>query len=345
MNYTDKKLNTSKIYSITGTTALVYSGILIIFSIYSQFFYIDETWFHGFTSNGFSVLSNLIWAGILFIFKLFLNKTLNYKRVNTLINTYLIFLGITIFSVSSVLIKSIKIYSSLENTESANSLLAFASTSIMGAIFLFLANFAIIIICILLGNRIRKIDFIEDKLLKALDFSFIVYGTLSILSTLTIIENNMIQYLVKAVLAVLTALILKKTYNVNLKNLHSSSTEFESNVNLIQTETKPQDEYITQKTSTTIEKTNIQTEKPIIKRKKEINIEQNKAQEINLDELADKEMILSYFENLPKEEINRLEIIISKDYNQNLTDDQKRNLIIQYIVKNKLYDHQRFFPK
>jgi hypothetical protein len=56
-------------------------------------------------------------------------------------------------------------------------------------------------------------------------------------------------------------------------------------------------------------------------------------------------MILSYFENLPKEEINRLEIIVSKEYSQNLTDDQKRNLIIQYIVKNKLYDHQRFFPK
>lgn len=88
-----------------------------------------------------------------------------------------------------------------------------------------------------------------------------------------------------------------------------------------------------------------QSEKKSISRKKEINTEYNEIPKINLNELEDKEMVLSYFENLSQEELNRLELIVSKEYNLNLTDDQKTDLIINHIAKNKLYDHQRFFPK
>lgn len=343
MNYTDKNGSNLKIYEITGIIALIYSALLIIFSIYKQFFYIDGTWFHGFTSNGFAVLSGVIWIGVLFIFKRFLNQKLNYKKADSLINTYLIFLGITTFALGSVVFKSIKVYTSLENADNATSLFAFASTSILSVILLFISNFAIIIICILLGNRIRKIDLVEDKLFKILGISFIIYGVLSILSTINIIENDMIQFLIKAVLAVLVGLILRKNYNVTFSNLTSSSTEFKTNFN--QPKSEPLNEILTEKPIAIIEKPNTQSEKKSISRKKEINTEYNEIPKINLNELEDKEMVLSYFENLSKEELNRLELIVSKEYNLNLTDDQKTDLIINHIAKNKLYDHQRFFPK
>lgn len=267
MNYTDKNGSNLKIYEITGIIALIYSALLIIFSIYKQFFYIDGTWFHGFASNGFSVLSGVIWIGVLFIFKRFLNQKLNYKKADSLINTYLIFSGVTTFALGSVVFKSIKVYTSLENTDNATSLFAFASTSILSAILLFISNFAIIIICILLGNRIRKIDLVEDKLFQILGFSFIIYGVLSILSTITIIENDTISLFVKAVLAVLVGLILRKNYNVIFSNLTSSSTEFDSN--LVQPKSEHQNEILTQ-TPPVIEKPNTQSEKNQFPEKKKL---------------------------------------------------------------------------
>ena len=66
-----KENSLPKVYQITGLIAFIYSVLLIVYAIYNQFFYVDGTWLHGFTANGFAVLSGLIWIGILFVFKRF----------------------------------------------------------------------------------------------------------------------------------------------------------------------------------------------------------------------------------------------------------------------------------
>ena len=344
MNNFDKKNSIAKNYQIAGLIAFIYSLLLFIFSIYKQFIYVDGTWFHGFTANGFSVLSNLIWIGILFVFKQYLNKILNYSKVNLLINIYLIFLSISTISVFSVLYKSIQVYLSTENTENLNTLTGFASTSISSAIFLFISNFVIILVCILLGNRIRKIDIIESKLFQILGFTFIAYGLFSLLTSITIIESEIFQFLAKVVLAILIGLILKKVYNIDFSKLDY----------LKNSEKSKDSEKIKQKTQNSVEQKteNKNSEQVYTKRDdifkdegKKVNFQKEELPNINLDEIEDKELVISYYENLPQEELNRLENIVVKKYNQNLTKEQKRKLVIQYIVENKTYDHQRFLPK
>ena len=209
-----KEQNLPKIYQFTGLIAFIYAVLLLAYAIYSQFFYVDGTWLHGFAANGFAVLSGLIWIGILFIFKRFLNTTLNYSKANVLINAYLIFLGITTLSLATVVYKSIKVYVSLEEGDTFNSLTAFATSSILGVLFLFLSNFAIILICVLLGNQLRKVCIVQEKLFQILGFLFIAYGIISLLSTVGIIESDTFQFLIKAGLAVMIGLIFQKVYNM-----------------------------------------------------------------------------------------------------------------------------------
>jgi hypothetical protein len=78
---------------------------------------------------------------------------------------------------------------------------------------------------------------------------------------------------------------------------------------------------------------------------KKTNFQKEELPITNLNEFEDKELVLSYYENLPKEELNRLEHIVVKKFNQDLTKEQKTNLVLQHIVENKLYDHQRFLPQ
>lgn len=335
-----KEKNLPKIYQVIGIIAFTYAVMLLLYAIYYQFFYVDGTWFHGFTANGFSVLSGLIWIGILFTFKRFLNKVLNYTKSNSLINAYLIFLGITTLSLATVVYKSLKVYSSLEEGETFNSLTTFASTSILGAIFLFISNFAIILICFLLGNQIRKIDIIEKQLFKILGFTFIGYGIISLLVTFGLLGTDAFQFLIKAGLSILIGLIIKKVFKMNYSDLNEL-TNYENYVKTssskIITEQK--------KESYKLEKT-ITNKNTFVKENTKVTYTQNAELPIlDLERLENKELVLSYFKNLPITELNRLENIVQNKYDQNLTNEQKHNLVLHYIVENKLYDHQRFLPK
>lgn len=325
-----------KIYQVTGLIAFIYSILLLIYAIYNQFFYVDGTWFHGFTANGFSVLSGLIWIGILFMFKRFLNSILNYSKANVLINAHLIFLGITTLSLANVVYSSIKVYASLEEKDTFSSLTSFATSSILGATLLFISNFAIILVCILLGNQIRKISIVEKKLFQILGYTFIGYGIISFLGTFGLLGTDIFQFLIKAALSILIGLVIKKVFSMNFSDLNAL-TNFENRrkKEKLKTEIKPIKEHkIPEK---------IPTDKK--EKSKEAYLQNEELPKINLEELEDKELILSYFENLPKEELNRLENIIQNKYNQNLTNEQKQNLVLHYIAEKKLYDHQRFLPK
>lgn len=335
-----KEYNLPKIYQVTGFVAFIYSVFLLAQSIYSQFFYVDGTWFHGFTANGLAVLSGVIWIGILFIFKRFLNRILNYSKSNLLINAYLIFLGITTLSLATVVYKSLKVYASLEEGDTFNSLTAFATSSILGAIFLFISNFAIILICVLLGNQLRKVSIVQEKLFQILGFSFIAYGILSLLSTVGIIEIDAFQILIKAGVAIMIGLIFQKIYKMNSSELYAlAGFDKKNKVEKPKPEIKRNIE--PEKSVKAIPLTN----KVVKEKAKETTLNNEEVPIINLDEFEDKNLILSYYENLTKDELNRLEKIVENKYNRNLTQEQKNNLIIHYIVEKKLYDHNRFLPK
>lgn len=261
-----------------------------------------------------------------------------------MINAYLIFWAISFISLATVVIKLIKLYLSLQDTGSLNSLSAFASTSMIGAALIFISALALALICILLGNRIRKIDLVEKKLFTLLGFSFIFYGIISLVVTVTSIGNENIPTLLKAVLAILIGLILKKVYTMDSSVLYSSVGVERMSAAY---DLKPK---LENKDSTERKLEN--TKKSKSRRKKEEKIEMKETSlgsieipNINLNELENKEIVLSYFENLSDVELSRLELIVAKKYNPHLTIEQKTNLIINHIAENKLYDHQRYAPK
>lgn len=301
---------------------------MLIFSVYKDFFYVDQTWLHGLTANGFSVFSNLIWMGLLFVLKVFLNKTLQYKKANALINASLIFLAIGVYSIGVIFFKLLKIYFS---SDDVNALLSFGSSSISSAILLLLSSVVLIVIDIILGNRIRKIDIVLKDYFKILGFSFIVYGTILALQMVKVMNSDIIVFLPKIVLTAVLGYIFKEVSKMNPADLPS---EPEPKIVANYSPAKTFSENKAEK----VEKINVSS------RKKEI-AEQEIIPSFDISELENKEIILSYFENLSNDEKNRLGVVVAKKYNQNLTAEQTKNLILHYITEKKLYDHNRFAPQ
>ncbi|MDQ8013056.1 MAG: hypothetical protein REI96_11445 [Flavobacterium nitrogenifigens] len=328
MNNFFSKANLPKIYNTAAILAFVYAGLMIVFSIYKDFIYVDQTWLHGLTVNGFSVFSNLIWIGLLLVLKVLLNKTLQYNKANSLINASFIFLGIGVYSVGVIFFKALKVYFS---SDDANALFSFGESSISSAIWLLLSSVVLIVIDIILGNRLRKINIVLKDYFKILGFSFIVYGVVSALQMVKVISSDIIVFLPKIVLIVVLGNIFKEVSKMNPADLPS---EPEPKVAVNYTPAKTFSENKTEK----VEKINVSN------RKKEI-AEQEVIPTFDINELENKEEILSYFENLSNDEKNRLGVVVAKIYNQDLTAEQTKNLILHYITEKKLYDHNRFAPK
>lgn len=328
MNNFISKANLPKIYNTTALIAFIYAGLMFIFSVYKDFFYVDQTWLHGLTANGFSVFSNLIWMGLLFMLKVFLNKTLQYKKANSLINGSLIFLGIGVYSVGVVFFKLLKIYFS---SDDLNAMLSFGASSISSAILLMLSSVVLIVIDIILGNRLRKIDIVLKDYFKILGFSFIVYGIISALIMAKVINSDIVAFLPKIVLVAVFGYILKEVSKMNPEDL-PSEPEPKIAVNYAPAKT------FSENKAEKVEKINVSD------RKKEIAVQET-IPSFDINELENKEEILSYFENLSNDEKNRLGVVVAKNYNQDLTADQTKNLILHYITEKKLYDHNRFAPK
>lgn len=333
MSNSTQETSLPKIYNTTALIAYIYAGLIIVFAIYKQFFYVDKTWFHGFLANGFAVFSAAVWFGILLVFKLFLNRVLKYSKADSLIIISLVFLAIPIYSLGSVLLSSIPIYFAQEE-QGFNSLASFASTSISSAILLILSNIVMIVVTILLGNRIRKIDVILKDLFMILGFSLIILGVGSVLQAVSVIESDIIIFLPKAIVAAVLGYILKETSQMDYAEL-SSTLKLETKEDLSPFKVNVS----SQKEPEKVEKINA------IKKKEAIATGPEVVPYVDISELENKELVLSYFDNLSADELNRLEIVVAKNYTQNLTDDQKKNLIIQYISERKSYDHNRYAPK
>lgn len=334
MSNSTQETTLPKIYRTTALTAFIYTAFIIVFAIYKQFFYVDGTWFHGFLANGFAILSTVTWFGILLVFKLFLNRILKYSKADSLIIASLVFLAIPIYSLGSVLYSFIQTYLTFGGEDTFDSLSSFASTSISSAILLILSNIGMIVVTVLLGNRIRTIDVIQKKFFTILGFSFIVLGVGSALQAVSVIDSDFIVFLPKAVTAAVLGYILKETSQMNYSELSSTlKPETNEDVNLSKVKVS------SQKESEKSEKINV------FKKKEQINPGPEIIPNIDINELENKEIILSYFDNLSTDELNRLEVVVTKNYTQNLTDDQKKNLVIQHIAEKKLYDHNRYAPK
>lgn len=331
-----------KLYRTAAIAAFIFSTILIAFAIYNQFFYEDGTWVHGFTANSFIVLSGFIWMGILFVFKRFLNQFLNYSKANLLFYLYLIFLAISTLTLANVIFKTIQLYNSLENTVDFNAMLAFTNTSISGVIFIFIANYAIIFIAIVLGYRLSKVTIIEHQLFQALGYSFIVYGVVKFLTSITIIENDTFVFILNAIVSILIGLLFKKISGLSTQHLLQLSNNNNKKTKVTSTPSTQN----TTSLNTQKEKEQPSKKRSFLKSKTpEVIVEQEELPSINLDTLSDKDVVISYHKNLPEEELKRLETIVERKYNQTLSTAQKHDLVLHYIVEKKLYDHQRFLPK
>jgi len=328
MNNITSKARLPKIYNTAAILAFVYAGLMLIFSVYKDFIYVDQTWLHGLTANGFSVFSNLIWIGLLLVLKVLLNKTLQYNKANSLINASFIFLGIGVYSVGVIFFKSLKVYFS---SNDVNALLSFSTSSISSAILLLLSSVVLIVLDIILGNRLRKIDIVLKDYFKILGFSFIVYAIVSALQMVKVINSDIVVFLPKIVLIVVLGNIFKEVSKMNPADL-PSEPEPKVAVNYAPAKT------FSENKAEKVEKINVSD------RKKEI-AEQEIIPVFDINELENKQTILSYFENLSNDEKNRLGVVVAKKYNQDLTAEQTKNLILHYITEKKLYDHNRFAPQ
>jgi hypothetical protein len=344
MDTTKKNIFIPKLYQTVGFLAFFYAGLTSIQAIYDVFFYVDGTWLHGFIANGSAVVSGIFWITILYVFKLFLNNILHYTKSSLLLNAYMIFIALSIFSLAKVLIQSIELYQSLDGSDAFNAMTGFATTSISGALLLLASNFAIILICILLGNRLRTIRIIEPKLFMLLGYTFIIYGVTSLLVTIGTLETDSLQFGLKTVLATLIGLILTKIYATD-RYILQNILDPKSVVSLNNLAFSEQTELPYNPVSTTREKINTEPKNPIATKSKENTTNQEQIPFIDLNDFENSQLVLPYYENLAHEERSRLEFVVSKKYHQNLTEEQKKNLVIQYILEHKLYDHQRFLPK
>lgn len=324
--------NIPKLFLTSMYVAFVYSICLIIFSIYFQFFFNDNTLFHNLISNGFTVLSGIVWIVILLIFKKFLNIIYEYKKSDNLINIYVFFLAMQTILFVIVVIKIIKSYIILKNGGEPNSVINIAYDSLSSVFLLFITNYAIILMTFLLGFRFRKLDYNEKKLFEILGYSLIAYSIANFLSSLSLIETNFFTFFFKAISVFTIGLILQK-----ISNLKSSEL------------------------NTLFEHKKLNETKNIYFKRGFINNEVQTKQEMNLKTKQNslnkefscekyyqhehKDLVIKHFESLSEEELDVLKNKISLEGKQTITEDEKTTFILQYIFENKLYDYLRFMPK
>ncbi|UTW67972.1 hypothetical protein KFE94_07605 [bacterium SCSIO 12643] len=340
------KTNSTGIYRITGLAALIYSGLLLVFSLYNQFLYEDGTWVHGFIANGFAVISGLIWISILYFFKRFLNQVLFYRKADLIINAYIVFLVLTVLSLGKIVYASMDLYFSIEDPEAVNSLTAFASDSISSAILILVSSLGIMITSILMGVRILLIHKSVRKDFTILGATFILYGILNLLQTASIIENDTYPMLSKALITMALGAAILKVLNMDLSALIPPVEP--QPIPKPKPSPKINTPKPTQKKEPKKQKEKKVDSKPPKKPKRiiqETTYEEVPAQTFDVNQLGDKDLILSYFNHLSKEELSRLESIISQKYGPDLSQEIRTNLIIQHIAQNKMYDHQRYLPR
>lgn len=333
MNSIDFNKPESKIYRITSLTAYIYSAILLLFYIYKETLYVDQTWFHGFFTMFFSIFSSIFIIGILFVFSKFLDKIIDFQKANILIYCYIIFTFLSTLSIILVLISSLKVYS--QQTD-VNTLMNFADTSSSSGVFLILSRIGLFFISILLGNRIRKIKITKSLMFKTLGLLFIVYKIFALLESFNIIKTEIISGIINVGIVAVIGYIL----SIKFERQEQENKSFEPFINESNSRNKEillnelQNDYSTQQSNIDKSKRNDEIEN--------VNIEKEKE---DINPLEFKNEAISYYNGLTDDEKARLNYTITKKSDSLLSESETYKLVILYIIEKKLFDNNRFAPK
>lgn len=333
MNSIDISKPESKIYRITSLTAYIYSAILLLFYIYKETLYVDQTWFHGFFTMFFSIFSSICGIIVLLVFSKFLDKIVNFQKANILIYSYIIFEALSTLSIILVLISSLKVYS--QQTD-VNNLMNFADTSSSSGVFLILSRIGLFFVSILLGNKIRKINNTKSLLFKTLGILFIVYKIFALLEAFNIIKIEIISGIINVGIVAIIGYILSIKFeiqekeNIAFQPLIIEPTNRNKEILLDELE----NDYSTlQSNNENLEQNKfIQTK----------NIEEEKE---NINPLEFKSEAVSYYNNLIEDEKSRLKYTITKNNESITSESEIYKLVILYIIEKKLFDNNRFAPK
>lgn len=323
----------NKIYRITSLTAYIYSVILLFFYIYKETLYVDKTWFHGFFTMFFSIFSSIIFVSILFVFSKFVDKIIDYKKANVLIYSYIAFTILSTLSIILVLISSLKVYS--QQTD-INSLSNFAETSSSSAVLLILSRIGLFFVAILLGNRIRKINFTKKIFFKTLGILFIVYKLIASLESINIIKTEIISGFINVAIVAIIGYIL----SLKFENKENENKSFEPSINKSTSRNKEillnelENDYST-----------LQSHNDSFKENDSIEIKTVEVEKEDLNLLEYKNEAVNYYNNLTNEEKTRLNYIITKKNDSISSENEIYKLVILHIIEKKLFDNNRFAPK
>lgn len=324
-------VNNSKIYRITSLTAYIYSTILLLFYIYKETLYVDQTWFHGFFTMFFSIFSSIIFVCILFIFLKFLDKIIDYKKANSLIYSYIIFTLLSTLSITLVLISGLNVYFQQADM---NSLSNYAVSSSSGTVFLIISRIGLFFTAILLGNKIRKINFTKNLIFKILGILFIVYKFFALLESINIIKTEIISGLINVAIVAIIGYILSIKFESNKKE----EKFFNQSINELTSQNKVSLLDELGNDYSTLQSNNNSLEE-------QVSIKTNESEKEESNPLEYKNEAANYYNNLTDEEKSRLKYIITKNNNSTLSENEIYNLVILYIIEKKLFDYNRFAPK
>lgn len=333
MRSIDFNTSESKVYGITSLTAYIYSVVLLLFYIYKETLYVDQTWFHGFFTMFFSIFSSIFIISILFVFSKFLDKIIDFQKANILIYSYIIFTFLSTLSIILVLISSLKVYS--QQTD-VNTLMNFADTSSSSGVFLILSRIGLFFVSILLGSRIRKINITKSLIFKTLGILFIVYKIFALLESFNIIKTEIISGIINVLIVALIGYIL----SIKFERQENENKSFEPLINELKSRNEEllldelENDYSTLQSNIDKSKQNDLLETKKIEEEKE-----------DINPLEYKNEAISYYNGLTDEEKTRLQYIITKKNDSLLSESEIYKLVILYIIEKKLFDNNRFAPK
>jgi len=323
----------NKIYRITSLTAYIYSVILLFFYIYKETLYVDQTWFHGFFTMFFDIFSSIIFVSILFVFSKFVDKIIDYKKINILIYSYIAFTFLSTLSIIFVLISSLKVYS---QQNGINSLSNFAETSSSSAFLLVLSRVGLFFIAILLGNRIRKINFTKNLTFKTLGILFIVYKLIALLESINFIKTEIISGFIDVAIVAIIGYILNLKFESKLNENYS----FEQSINESMSQNK---EILLNELEN--DYSALQSHNDNFNENDLIEIKDVEFEKEDLNPLEYKNEAVNYYNNLSNEEKTRLNYIVAKKNDSISSENEIYKLVILYIIEKKLFDNNRFAPK
>lgn len=333
MNNIDFNNPQSKVYKITSLTAYIYAAILLLFLVYKETLYVDQTWFHGFFTMIFSIFSSLLFMAILFVFAKFLYHIVDYKKANTLLFSYIIFTILSTVSILLVLISSLNVYAQQND---AASLSNFAQTSTSSLVLLILSRIGLFFTGIILGISIRKINVTPNLIFKVLGILFIVYKLFAVVESINLIKTEAISSLINIAIVAIIGYVLPMKFEI----IKKEKTAFEPLINKSPNRTN---EILLNELSNDATLKNANDDNLNANNSTEINaIPQEK---IDLNTSAFKSEAINYYNNLNEVEKTRLNYIITKNNDAVLSESERYNLVITNIIEKKLFDYNRFAPK